>query len=253
MKIIGADWINYLYPAIQIFLSGGNPYLNQEIGQPPWTFLILAPLGFLPPLLSVGAINFISISAVVTFFFKNKKKWLAFPLVATYPFLSLMVMGNLDGLVLWGLTIGGPIGLILLMIKPQAAFLVGIIWAIKAWKKGGLKDLTILLAPLAVLTVISIIVYPQWPGNILWFSSRTNYLSTNAFPWLVPIGIGLFIAAVRNQREDWAAVATLLITPYVRTQSWTVALCLLALYYPLEGVIIALSTWLVYLKVVIFK
>jgi hypothetical protein len=253
VKIIGADWLDFLYPAIHTILAGLNPYTNQEIAQPPWTFLILAPLAFLPPMLSVIGINFISVSGVVTFFYRNKKKWLAFPLVASYPFLVLLAMGNLDGLLMWGLTIGGPIGLILLMIKPQAGILVGFIWAIKAWKKDGLKAVAILVGPVAVLTIISVILYPQWPGNLLWFSSRNFGQVTNGFPWLVPLGIGLFIAAVRKEREDWAAVATLLITPYVRTQSWTIALCLLALYNPLEGVIVSLSTWLVYLKVVIAK
>jgi hypothetical protein len=253
MDWLGFDWLEYFYPALQAFLSGHSPYINSEIGNPPWAFIILAPLGFLPPMPSVAAINFISISGLVAFCFKNKKKWLAFPLVLSYPFLVLLANSNLEGLLLWGLTIGGPIGLILLAIKPQAALLIGVIWAIKAWKKGGRKALAILLGPLVILTLLSIIFFPDWLRNLLIFSNRTDGDLANGFPWLVPLGIGLFIAAIRNQREDWAAVATLLIAPYVRVQSWTVALCLLALYYPLEGVIAAFSTWLVYLKVVVFK
>ncbi|MHC1783866.1 MAG: hypothetical protein AB9891_14125 [Anaerolineaceae bacterium] len=245
---IGFDWFEYFYPALQVFLSGNNPYINAEIGNPPWTFFILSPLGFLPPIWSLVAINLISITGLVTFFFKNKKKWLAFPLVLSYPFLVLLSNSNLEGLLLWGLTIGGPVGLILLTAKPQAALLVGIIWAIKTWKKGGLKSLAILVGPLIILTVLSIIIYPEWPRNLLIFSNRNDGDLANGFPWLVPLGIGLFVGAVRNEREDWAAVATLLVAPYVRIQSWTIALCLLSLSYPIEGAIMAMSTWLVYLK-----
>lgn len=250
---LGSDWFVYFYPALQAFLNGNNPYINSEIGNPPWTFLILSPLGFMSPTWSLIGINVISITGLVTLFYRYKRRWLILPLVISYPFLALLVYSNIDGLILWGLAVGGPIGMILLSTKPQAAILVGVIWVIKAWKKGGLKAVAILLAPLTALAAIMTALYPDWVRNIFWFTSRTDGVLTNGFPWLVPLGIGLFIAAVRREREDWAAIATILISPYVRVHSWIIALSLLALSYPLEGSIVALSTWLVYLKVVLAR
>jgi hypothetical protein len=253
MGELGFDWVRYFYPALQAFLSGHSRYFNSEIGNPPWTFVFLAPLGFLSQGWSLIAINFISFTGLAAFFIQKKQKWLVMPFMLSYPFLILLSNANLKGLLLWGLIIGGPVGLLLLMIKPQAAALVGVIWAIKAWKKGGLKDVAILVGPLVVLTILSVIIYPEWIKNLIWFTGRVDGDLTNGFPWLVPLGIALFIAAVRHEREDWAAIATVLIVPYVRPQSWVVPLCLLTLYNPIEGIAAGLSTWLVYCKVVIGK
>lgn len=253
MDWIGFDYINYFYPAILALLAGGSPYINAEIGNPPWTFFILAPLGLLPQTWSLIGINLLTISGLVTFFFVKRKKWLAFPILLSFPFMVLLCNSNLEGLLLWGLAIGGPIGLILLAVKPQAALLIGLVWCVKAWKKGGWKQLAILVSPLILLTIASIILYPVWLDNLLVFTRRTDGGIINGYPWLVPFGIGLGIIAIRKEREDWAAVATLLLMPYVRIQSWTVVLCLLAVTYPLEGSIMALSTWILLLKPTIFK
>lgn len=241
------------FPAIKALLSGASPYNNSEIGNPPWAFFLLAPLELLPPYWSLTGINLLVISGLVSFFFVKGKKWRAFPLVLFYPFIVLFSNSNLEGLLLWGLVIGGPIGLILLAVKPQAAILIRLVWCVKAWKKGGWKQLAILVSPLILLTIASIIIYPVWLDNLLFFTRRPDGVMINGFPWLVPFGIGLGIIAVRRGREDWAAAATLLLMPSLRIQSWTVALCLLVLSYPLEGSIMALSTWILFLKPTILK
>jgi len=253
MDWIGFDYHNYFYPAIQALLAGESPYINTEIGNPPWTFFILAPLGLLPFTWSLIAINLLTISGLVTFFYVKGKKWLVFPLALSYPFIVLLSNSNLEGLLLWGLVIGGPIGLILLAVKPQAAILIGLVWCVKAWKEGGWKQLAILITPLIFLTVVSIIIFPIWLDNLLVFARRPDGGVINGFPWLVPFGIGLGFLAVRRGREDWAAAATIMLMPYLRIQSWAVALCLLILSYPLEGSIMALSTWILFLKPTIDK
>jgi hypothetical protein len=243
---LGFDWYLAFYPAIRAVLEGQNPYLEPAIivANPPWTFWILAPLGWLPAEWGLVGINLINITGLLALGYKHNRQWLTLPLALSFPFIALLLWGNVDGLGLWGLALGGPIGLIFLSVKPQLASLVAILWVKKAWEQGGYKAVIQLTAPLLVLGVIMTIMYPTWIERMMVLSDRSERFFANGFPWLIPAGIGMLIAAWRSDREDLAAIATVLIAPHLHIQSWIGALALLTIRYPVEGSIIAITSWI---------
>ncbi len=249
IQVIGFDWYLAFYPAIRDFLMGESPYQNtgMVVANPPWTFLLLAPLGLLEASWGFVVLGLINITGLLALFYKFRQPRLVLPMAISFPFIALILWGNIDGLNLWGLAIGGPLGLILLSTKPQVAFLVSVIWIKQAWEQGKVKAVVQLVAPLLIIAIVMIYKYPEWIRIAFMSSARIDGQLTNGYPWFIPAGLGILVAAVRSEREDLAAVATVLLSPYVRVQSWVAALSLLIIRYPLEGTIIALSSWAILL------
>jgi hypothetical protein len=250
---MGFDWYSFFYPAVKAFLAGTSPYLisGMQFANPPWTLLFLAPLGLLEPRWGFLLMGLVNLTGLFALFYKHHRVRSVIPLAISFPFISLIVFGNIDGLCLWGLALGGPLGLILLSTKPQVAFLVSIVWIKKAWQQGKWNAVLRLVAPLFILAAVMISLYPEWITKTLWYSGRADGIFSNGYPWFIPVGIALLVAAFRQEREEWAAFATLLVTPYVRVQSWVAALSLLVISYPLEGTVVALSTWIVFVILLI--
>ena len=247
---IGYDWIGFFYPAIWLFLTGGDPYgplqphLPDRYFNPPWLLPLLAPFGLLPVTWGAWAINAFSILGVFAFCAKHKKPWLTLPVVMSYPMIDQYYHGSVDGFVIWGLVLGGPVGLFLLSTKPQVAGLVGLLWAIEAYREGGWKSVARLLAPTAILAVVSTLLYPQWITTALSARGFPGAASANLFPWLAPLGLVLAVQAVRRRREDWAILATNLLSPYLRAHSWTAAMVTVSVRYPWFAWVLSPLSWL---------
>ena len=250
---LGFDWYLSFYPAINAFLAGNSPYQipGLQFANPPWTLLILAPLKIFGPQWGFILLGIINLSGLFALFYKHQKARAMISIALSFPFLSLLVFGNIDGLSLWGLAIGGPIGLILLSTKPQVACLVAIVWIKQAWQLGRGKAVLKLTAPLIILAAVMIYMYPAYISKTFLYAARTDGIFTNGYPWFIPVGITALVAAFRHERQDLAAVAALLISPYARIQSWVGALSLLAIQYPFYGSILGLSTWIVFVIMVI--
>jgi len=250
MDVIGFDWFLYYFPAIKAFLAGQNPYtsLDVVVSYSPWTLLILSPLGFLPAMWGYVIVGIINITGLLAFLRKqNCKLWQALPIAFSFPFISLILWGNLDGMSLWGLAIGGPLGLILLSVKPQAAFLVSLVWVKQAWDQGKFPAVVRLVAPFILLVGVTLYFYPEWIQRIIFTGGHARGLLANGYPWFIPLGLALLVAALRNNREDSAVLGTVLVSPYVRIQSWVATLTFLIVKFPLEGTVAAISTWFVFL------
>jgi hypothetical protein len=245
---MGFDWYLSFYPAIKAFLAGECPYQIQglQFANPPWTLLFLAPLGLLPPVWGFIALGIVNLSGLFALFFKNNRGRWVLPVAISFPFLSLLVFGNIDGLCLWGLALGGPLGMILISTKPQVACLVSIVWIKKAWDRGKYIAVAKLVAPLILVAAYMLWKYPGYLRQTLVYSRRLDGVFTNGYPWLVPAGIAALFAAYKHEREEWAALASLLISPYVRIQSWVATISLFAIRYPVKGTVMALSTWIVF-------
>jgi hypothetical protein len=241
---MGFDWIVFAYPALMAFLSGRDPYTAVPgFVTPPWLLLLLSPLALLRPEHGVVALGVITLTGLVALCRRGGHTWLALPLAVSFPMATLLWHGQVDGVALWGLTLGGPVGLLLLSAKPQVAGLVGAVWLVRAWRSGRWRAVLTLLAPTAIVAAVFILLYPSWLRGVAQAAGWAH--TTNGFPWLAPLGVAGLVAALRQEREDLAALATVLIAPYANVQSWVGALALLALRYPLEGVVAALATWVI--------
>lgn len=242
---MGFDWFFAFQPAVLAFLHGQDPYTVSNFFYPPWLLLGIAPLALLPPFWGAVGMNLISLSGLVALCRKAGKIWMALPLALSFPMIVLLWHANVDGLVLWGLAAGGPIGLLLLSTKPQVAGFVGIVWALQAWRDGGGRKLAALIIPTLTVALVFLIIYPRWPSVVFAPTDRTGRSDTTGFPWYLPLGLAMLVAAVKRRREDWAALASMMVAPYARAQSWIGALALLTCRYPLEGMVAIAASWLV--------
>src|SRR5258706_7745891 len=138
------DWNTFLVQAAIRFLSGQNPY-GAGFGNPPWTLLFLIPTIHVPIQL---AMLFPAIVLLILSIYKRKPA-LIFLVGTSFPFIASSIYGNIDWMVMAGVAIGGPLGVILDTIKPQAG-----IFAIvsELSKKDKWKDRLKLLIPLIVLS-----------------------------------------------------------------------------------------------------
>lgn len=247
---IGYDWIAFFYPAVWLFLTGGDPYgplqphLPDRYFNPPWLLPLLVPFGLLPVDWGAWAINAFSLAGVFAFCIKHKRPWLTLPIVMSYPMADLLYHGSVDGFSIWGLVIGGPVGIFLLSIKPQVAGLVGLLWSIDAYRAGGWTAVTRLLAPTAVIALVFTALYPHWIATALSARGFPGAASANLFPWLLPLGLMLAIQGMRRQRDDWAVLGTNLLSPYLRAHSWVAAMVTVGVRYPRLTWLLSPLSWL---------
>jgi hypothetical protein len=83
---------------------------------------LIAPLGLLPPEWGAIGMNLPAVSGLIALCIRLGKPWVALLVGVSFIFVFALLDGNVEGLVLWGLAIAGPAGLLLLSVKPQVAF-----------------------------------------------------------------------------------------------------------------------------------
>jgi hypothetical protein len=244
---IGYDWILAYFPTIWRWVSGGDPYAVNPSGlyfmNPPWLLPIIAPFGLLPPTIGAIAMGVLFATGVVAVCARYKRPWVALLIIASMPVLVGIADGQVDGIVLWGLALGGPFGFLLLSVKPQVASLVAIVWVMKEYKKGGWKAVAKLVGPTAVIAIASTIMYPQWVSSMMSANNQMGAIRINLWPYLIPVGVGLLLLALRNRHEVFASFATNLLVPYLRVQSYSGTLALAA-EYPWLCAVFAVGSWL---------
>jgi hypothetical protein len=232
---------------VQRFLTGGDPYRAVPVGPflyPPWLLPLLVPLYWLGTAGGDLALKLITVGGLAAVGLRLKRPW-AIPLVAlSYPFLYLLFTSNADGFVLWGLALGGPVGLFFLSIKPQVAGLVGALWAWQAYKDKGWRGVAWLVAPTAIIAGLMTLLYPQWVHAMFGATQQAEGGTLNLWPWLVPAGLAALAQAFRTKRPSLAALATNLLTPYLRANSYVGALALVAGENLWLGAVCVAASWL---------
>src|SRR5258708_24612980 len=148
--MIWFDWRIDFWPALQAWLSGKDPYSVRLFVSPPWLLPLITPFGLLPPAWGALAMNLVALSGLIALSIRLGKPWVALMVGVSTVFMYVILDGNVEGYVLWGLALGGPVGLLLLSIKPQVAMLVAVIWSIQAWQKSRWRGVLKLLLPTAI-------------------------------------------------------------------------------------------------------
>lgn len=166
----------------------------------PWTIYILKPLipfGFGP----IFALTIIGIG--VRAYRYNRSPLPLLLAIFSLPTLWLLFIGNLDGLVLFGMLIM-PVGIPLVLMKPQlAAFSL---LARKDWFIAG-----------AVWGLLSLLIWGLWPMNMLtvttsaWKAEWTQDIAI--FPWGLIVGLPLLWFSRRD--PDLLMAAGTFITPHL--------------------------------------
>jgi len=197
------DWWDFFRPAA---LSLPNPYQVKGVLNPPWTFVLLYPLALLPGRWGGVAIAFLSILAIALYL-RSPAKLLA--MSASAPFIFVIVLGQLDALVLYGLMLPASLGPLLILIKPQGAFLT-------VMNRISRHSLIILAGAL----MISILVWGFWPAEMLRTGLVPDELrNASFFPYSLPLAPILLFYGIRKKSDALLCWATLCASPFFQTHS----------------------------------
>ena len=216
----GVDWRGAFYPSARAVVHGHSPYtaLHAEdltgFLNPPWVLALSVPAAAL----GVRAGWVIWFGIMCGTYALALIRWRYSPWIIVFSMLSPLVwitfvFGNIDGLCLLGATLSPPVGMFLVMLKPQIGVGLVVYWGVLAWQAGGWKRAAAHLLPALVALGLSLLVF----GN--YFSRGTALLdqwwNISAFPYTVPVGVVWLVLAVRVRESSWAMLGGLLCSPYV--------------------------------------
>ena len=220
---LGIDWRLTFYPAVRLMLAGQNPYGITTLHNPFWALFPLVPFALLGE--RAGSVAYLIFTIFTYGFVAYKLKARPVALTAfmvSLPVLYAMGMQNIDTFVLWGYILPPPIGLFLVLMKPQMGIGISVYWAYLAWRQGGWKKLLLTFAPVGAAFAVSFALFGNWLAQT---SEDVVVSKWNAslWPWSIPLGLGLLYFAIRYNNEKAAVSSSPLLSPYLAAHSWSVA------------------------------
>jgi hypothetical protein len=187
----GIDWTQTYRPAALSLLAGQSPYAVEIYFAAPWAVIPLLPFALLPEAVGRGMLFVLGLGVFAWTGYK-----LGAPPYALGAFLlspqviHCLLNSNIEWLALAGLLMPPWLGLIFLLIKPQIGLASAVYLAVLAFQRGGVKETLKTLAPAAVLTLGSILLYGFWPANVSTVLSLTKdynqSFSPTPSPWAWP-------------------------------------------------------------------
>ena len=243
-SLVGIDWKETFYPTARAILQGKDPYSVSTFRNVPWTVLPLLPFALFSE--RIGGILFFIVSFVAYGWVAQRMNASRVALIAflvSPPVFYGMRMLNVDILVLIGFVLPAPVGLFLVIIKPQMGLAMVIFWLVEAWRTGGIREVFKTFLPVTLAIVLSFVLFGNWltgrqadlPGAI-WNASL--------WPWSIPIGLGLLMVSLRDRRKELAMSASPFLSPYLAYHSWAAALLGL-IQRDFELVTVVIGMWLV--------
>jgi hypothetical protein len=241
--LLGIDWHETYFPALQKVLLVGNPYDIPTFRNAPWVLLVLLPFAILPE--DTGGILYFIASLVgyAWVAYKLKARPIAFAaFLFSPPVIYGLRMLNVDVLVLIGFVLPVPIGLFFVLIKPQMGIAVVIYWVAEAWREGGVKSVLRTFAPVTVALILSFVIFGNW---IIGRQSDLldSFWNASLWPWALPIGLVLIGLSIRDRRSDFGMAASPFLSPYLAYHSWVCVLVGL-LRYDFQLVIAVIGMWI---------
>jgi hypothetical protein len=243
----GIDWSMYFRPAARAMLSGESPYAVQGFYNPPWALVPLLPLALLPESLGRALLFLISFGSM---FFIIRRLG-AQGLVGVTAFLvSLPVAfglfnGNIDWLVMLGFLLPPRVGMLFVCLKPQVGAAVIFFWWMEAFRRGGIREVLRISAPLCILSAASLLVYGWWPAAFgAALGERHGAFNYLTWPTSIPFGLAFLAVSIRRRDIRWAMPASPCLMPHAMFHSWVVALAALA-RNPRAMAVASAVSWLV--------
>jgi len=191
--------------------------------EPFWTFILLAPFAFLP--LWVGRILLFLVSMAaftVTAVKMGASKFQLVMFLCSTSVFGGLYMGNIDFLVTLGYWMPPQLGLFFVLMKPQIGVCIAIYWMYMAWRKGGVREIVRVFAPVTGAYLLSFLLYGFWFKHL--FSMSSSPWNWGIFPYLVPIGIFLLYKAVQLKDIKLSGISSPLIAPYLTAYNFVIVL-----------------------------
>jgi hypothetical protein len=241
------DWGLSFRPALLRMVSGSTPYVpgKEQVLNPPWILAPLIPLALLPEKLGwtlLLVLNLISFGFVA--FKLGAKPISTLFLLISAAFLLLLFQGQIDGLIILGFILPKPIGLFLLLGKPQIGLGVAIFWFFEVFRDKGIRGILWTFLPVGLAYLASFILYG--PYLFLGQSLVGEYWDYSIWPISIPIGLLLLKYAISQRKINLAILTGPLLSPYVGFHSYAAALLGLV-GVPLDIMLTSLGTWIIFL------
>jgi hypothetical protein len=219
----GIDWSTAYRPAIWRILNGQALYSDaidpKFMGFTPWALIPLIPLALLPE--EVGRV-FLLLLTIAAFIFTAKRlgaSMFTTILVVLSPMaIHSMLNGNLDWLATLGFVFPPGIGVFFISTKPQIGIAVGIYWLIESLRSEGLRATIKTFSPFLAMVIVSMLIWGFWPG---YLDSQLNFSwNSSLWPYSIPFGLLFLGLAIQKRHQNYAMVASPLLSPYVLFHSW---------------------------------
>jgi hypothetical protein len=241
----GSDWTNVYRPAARLLLSGKSPYQYGGFFNPPWVLLPLLPFCMLPARVGGTFLFILNFSSIAFCGWKlGAKPVPLFLFLFAFTTCINYYNGQVDGILSLGFILPPVYGLFFVLIKPQLGLGLAIYWLFAAWQKGQIKEVIRVFAPVTITFGFSFLIFGPYflqtinAGSGLWFWNQSLW------PYSIPIGIGLFLTALRIKDPRISILAGPFLAPYVGNSTWGTALLGLS-GLPIEQSLISISTWIV--------
>lgn len=233
------DWDRYFLPATLALLNGQNP--SAIIFNAPWVTIPLIPFA----MWGHDGAWLVAIAALVSLAFVavrlGAKRWGLLAFLSVPYTLGILWTGNIEWLALLGLVMPQSLGLVLLAIKPQMTMGIMLFWAWQAWRE---KRLVKTLVPLAIITPISFVLFGNWiMDKTTTYTQFVNAGNASFFPFSLPIGFALMVAAMRMNDIRFALAASPCFFPVLTPQCW-IAPMLALVTMPAELFAASIGVWL---------
>lgn len=238
------DWTITFRPATLTLLSGLSPYGRVYYVHAPWTLIPLIPLALLPE--AVGRVMLLFCCLASYAFVAHKLG--AKPIAIAFLLLSPLVMhvtlnGNMDWLAILGFVMPPQIGLFFISIKPQIGIAVAPFWLVKVWREGGWKQVLKTFSPFTIVLLLSFGLFGFWPLETVREDIAGVYFNASLWPMSIPVGLALFVTAIRKQKIEYAMAASPCLSPYVLFYSWSGALLAIISSVP-ETIAAVIGLWI---------
>src|SRR5262249_45520113 len=155
-------WKRALRPAAVEFLHGRSPYSVDGFLNPWWILLPLAPIARLPPGWGCAVMYVLNLYAFAWTTARMRFPWF---LIRPYLIFPVPILngnnGTIDGLVALGLAVPAPIGLFLLLAKPQIGFAPALFIVNEIARQHGRRGVWRAVWPVTVAGATSL-VYGVW-------------------------------------------------------------------------------------------
>jgi hypothetical protein len=220
---IGVDWKFTFRPATLALISGQSPY-DYAVFNPPWAFFPLIPVALLSPGLGEAVMLVTGILAFGFAAYRLKAPpWMAVMMMVNPWTLANAGNGNIDWMVAIGATLPPQIGLFFVLIKPQLGIGLVLLWLVRAWDQGKVREVMRVFAPVTIAFLVSFIPYGFWPlkmmnltGNIWWNGSL--------WPGGLIIGITLLVYALHRRSFPASMISSPFLSKYLTIHGWNIAL-----------------------------
>lgn len=206
------------YNAGMAVRAGQSPYTVPDFYSPAWLAVLFAPLSALPREIAYRLYAAVTMLGFPYALWRLSGRQSAATLIACSltPFtLIMMRLGNVDWLVLLGAALPAPIGLWLVLLKPQMGIALAALWLWQSLQERGIRYTALTFAPVTLALVGSVLAGMRAPDLAL-----LDQWSTDIWPLGLVVGVPAALWALRSRDSALALAATPFLSPYVGPMSW---------------------------------